>query len=149
MNIKQQIVNQLTTAIKAKNQPLVMSIRNILTKITNAEKNNSNNELTDEELINLFIKLDKEINKSITAYKEGNRLDLLEKEELELSIILEFLPKKLSEEEIKDIIHNYAEDLLIDDSKALNNMIVKHFNMHYKGQFDNKELITLLNNFIK
>jgi uncharacterized protein YqeY len=30
MNIKQQIVNQLTTAIKAKNQPLVMSVRNIL-----------------------------------------------------------------------------------------------------------------------
>jgi len=108
MNIKQQIVNQLTTAIKAKNQPLVMSVRNILTKITNAEKNNSNNELTDEELINLFIKLDKEINKSITAYREGNRLDLLEKEELELSIISEFLPKKLSQEEMIQIIDDIS-----------------------------------------
>lgn len=145
MNIKQNITSQLTNAIKAKNQPLVMSIRNILTKITNAEKNNSNIELTDDEMVNLFIKLDKEINKSITAYKEGNRLDLLEKEELELSIISEFLPKKLTEEEIKNIIHDYAEDLLIEDVKILNNMIVKHFNMHYKGKFDNKELIALLN----
>jgi uncharacterized protein YqeY len=121
------------------------------TKITNAEKNNSNNELTDEELINLFIKLDKEINKSITAYKEGNRLDLLEKEELELSIISEFLPKKLSQEEMIQIIDDISLEFQdncseSEDIKTLNNLIIKKFNIYYKGQFDNKELIALLNN---
>jgi hypothetical protein len=66
-------------------------------------------ELNDSQVIQVIQKEAKQRKESIDEFTKGNRQDLVAKEELELSIISEYLPKELTEEEltqiIKDVIH--------------------------------------------
>jgi uncharacterized protein YqeY len=53
----------------------------------------------------------KQRRESIRMYREGNRLELAEKEELELAILLEFLPAQLSPEEIDALVSQIIRDI--------------------------------------
>lgn len=119
------------------------AIRNILTRLTVAEKNNSNNELSDEQVINLFISLEKELNKNIPLYIESGRNDLADKDKLELNIISEFLPKKLTESELISIIETIKNNNP-DYNKPIIGLVMKELNSNYKGQFDQKLVSTLI-----
>ena len=61
-------------------------------------------ELTDEEAIKLLQGEAKKRKESIAAYSRGGRQDLADKEQYELLIIEEYLPKQLTDEELKAII---------------------------------------------
>jgi uncharacterized protein len=71
--------------------------------ITNREID-SRTELDDHAVIDVISTLAKQRRESIRMYREGNRLELAEKEELELSVLLEFLPTQLSPDEIDSLI---------------------------------------------
>jgi uncharacterized protein YqeY len=142
MLIKNKLNDLKTDYIRNRDNRL-NSIRNILTRITVAEKNNSNNELSDEDIIKLFISLEKELNKNIGLYQESNRQDLADKDLLELEIILGFLPKKLTESQLKSIIDTIKLNNS-DDTKPLIGIVMKELNSKYKGQFDQKLVTNLI-----
>lgn len=54
----------------------------------------------DEDILGILNKMIKQRQQSITAYEEGGRLELAEREQSEIDIIREFLPKQMSDEEI-------------------------------------------------
>ena len=70
----------------------------------------SKSELTDDMCINILQKMAKQINDSITQFKNGGRLDLVESEQNELNVIQSFLPRQLSSIEMKDIISKIIND---------------------------------------
>jgi uncharacterized protein YqeY len=142
MLIKNKLNDLKTDYIRNRDNRL-NSIRNILTRITVAEKNNSDNELSDEDIIKLFISLEKELNKNIGLYQESNRQDLADKDLLELEIISGFLPKKLTEPELKSIIDTIKLNNS-DDTKPLIGIVMKELNSKYKGQFDQKLVTNLI-----
>jgi uncharacterized protein YqeY len=142
MLIKNKLNDLKTDYIRNRDNRL-NSIRNILTRITVAEKNNSDNELSDEDIIKLFISLEKELNKNIGLYQESNRQDLADKDLLELEIISGFLPKKLTESELKSIIDTIKLNNS-DDAKPLIGIVMKELNSKYKGQFDQKLVTNLI-----
>ncbi len=61
-------------------------------------------ELDDDRVLAVLDKLVKQRNESIQQYREGGRNDLADQEEAEVAILQEFLPKGLSEDEIKTLI---------------------------------------------
>ena len=69
-------------------------------KISSKAKDSS---LKDQDVISILKKMNKQRNDSCIAYKKAGRDDLLKKEEDEISIINNFLPKQMSEEESKKI----------------------------------------------
>jgi uncharacterized protein YqeY len=142
MLIKNKLNDLKTDYIRNRDNRL-NSIRNILTRITVAEKNNSDNELSDEDIIKLFISLEKELNKNIGLYQESNRQDLADKDLLELEIISGFLPKKLTESELISII-NTVKSNNPDYNKPIIGLVMKELNSNYKGQFDQKLVSTLI-----
>lgn len=77
-------------------------MRSIKTAFTNFEKEGK--ELTDVDEINLMNKMVSQRKDSIEQYKQGGRQDLAEKEEKELTIINEYLPKEPTEEEIIKLV---------------------------------------------
>lgn len=76
-------------------------------------------ELSDEEIIKILLNAKKQRLDSIEAYKKANRDDLVQKEEGELEIILQYLPKQLSDEELKAKIEEIIESLNANGIKDL------------------------------
>lgn len=64
----------------------------------------------DAEVLAILGKMTKQRNESARAYEEGGRLDLAERELAEITIIEEFLPKQLTEEEIRSAVKSAVSD---------------------------------------
>ena len=113
-----KIKNSLKIAMKNSKKGQVLAIRNILEKIKKVEVD-SQKELNENEIIKIISKYAKQLRDSITQFKAGNRLDLVEKEQQELKIIEEFLPQQLSKEEIDNIAKNVINEL---NAKTMSDM---------------------------
>ncbi len=103
MNIRDQIQAEVITCLKNRDQKRLDTFRFLLAQIKYKEID-VKRELTDEEAIKLLQGEAKKRRESITVYRQGGRQDLADKEQYELSVIEEFLPKQLTDEEIKMII---------------------------------------------
>jgi hypothetical protein len=78
--------------------------RTKLSKSEPLEKLDSLSQLTEEEVLEVVSSEAKKRRESITEFTKGNRQDLVNKEKEELEILGEYLPKQLSEEEIRDFV---------------------------------------------
>lgn len=103
-NITQQLQNDLLTALKQKQGEKATTIRGLISALKNKQIELNKDLLDQQEVLAVIEKQAKQRKDSIEAYKAGNRDDLVKKEEQELQIIEEYLPKKLSEQETKELI---------------------------------------------
>jgi hypothetical protein len=103
MNLNEQLIEAMKTAMKARESLRLNAIRLIRTAIKNREID-ERRALDDQEVIGVLSTLVKQRKESAQVYREGGRPELAEKEEQELAIIQEFLPTQLGEEEIRAII---------------------------------------------
>lgn len=103
MLLKEKINSDLKEALKAGNAEKRDTLRFIVSAIKNAEIEKIKKEegLNDEEVIEVVSRQIKQRKDSVEQYKKGNRPDLAEKENKEIEILLKYLPKQLSEEEIR------------------------------------------------
>ncbi len=109
MKLLEVLNEDLKNALKEKNEIKISTIRQIKTCITNAEIKKGKT-LTEEEIGEIIFSLVKSHNESIESFKTGNRPDLVEKEEKELSILKAYLPEQLSEEELKKMINETIKE---------------------------------------
>lgn len=102
MSLKEQIDADIKKAMLAKNQAELMALRAIKSQILLAEtEKGSKVELTAEIEMKLLAKASKQRKESADVFGQQGRKDLEEKELLELSVIERYMPKQLSEEEVK------------------------------------------------
>ncbi len=101
MNLKEKINQDLKEAMKSGDKERLNTIRSIRALILEFEKSGSGKEISESDELNMLNSAAKKRKESIEQFKNAGRLDLAEKEEKELKIILEYLPKQLSEEEIE------------------------------------------------
>ena len=129
-----KIKGSLKVAMKSSKRDQVLAIRNILEKIKKVEVDNQK-KLNENEIIKIISKYAKQLRDSITQFKAGNRLDLVEKEQQELKIVEEFLPQQLSKEEIDDIAKNVINEL---NAKTMSEMgmVMKKIMENTKGAAD-------------
>ncbi len=95
----EDIANDLKEAMKLKDKPKILGLRNLLGKLKE-QQINKGAELDDKESIKILTSAAKQLKDSIEQYKNANRLDLLEKEKYELSLVENYLPEPISENEI-------------------------------------------------
>ena len=106
MSLQNKIETKLSEALKAQDKKTYSTLRLIVAGIKDtiiAKKIKDKNVLPDNDLITLLKKMVKQRNDSCEAYKKAGRKELLENEMSEISIINEFLPKQLGDEETKKI----------------------------------------------
>ena len=105
--IKQKIFADLISALKNHDQEKLSFLRYILAQIKNKEIDKipsdpkGKSDLTDEEVVAVLRKITKELNESTEAYKKGNRQDLVKENQKQLEILSVYLPKELSDEDLK------------------------------------------------
>ena len=100
-----QITNDFKQAQKERNEVKISTLRMLLTAIRNEEiAKKKRGKLSDEEIQEVIIQEVKRHKDSIESYKIGRREDLVKKEEAELSILKQYLPKPLSTDELNRIV---------------------------------------------
>ena len=102
------IKDQLKKAMIAKDKNRVDSLRNILSKLK-TEEINKKRPLSDEESLNVLHSIAKQLKESIKQFADGNRHDLVAKEEAELNILIKFLPEPIAIDELKKIINDVID----------------------------------------
>jgi len=102
MNLEQKIMTELKTAMLAKDEKSLRSLRAIKAAILLAKTaEGGGGELKEEDEIKLLQKLVKQRKDSLEIFRQQNRVDLAQKEEEEIEIIEKFLPQQLSTDELK------------------------------------------------
>lgn len=102
MNLEQKIMAELKKAMLAKDEKTVRSLRAVKAAIIVAKTSaGSSGEINEAEEVKILHKLVKQRKDSLEIFQQQNRQDLAGKEMEEISVIEQFLPKQLSEEELK------------------------------------------------
>ncbi len=92
-------------AMKAKDKARLGTIRLALSAIKQREVDEKIT-LTDDDIVAVLTKMVKQRRDSVSQYEAANRLDLAEVEQAEITILEEFMPQPLSEDEVAALIDN-------------------------------------------
>ena len=112
MSLKQQIDNDIKTAMLARNKDELMALRAVKSMILLAETEKSGTgELNTEIESKLLMKAAKQRKESADIFQKEGREDLAKTELLELEVISRYLPKQLSEVEIQAEVKKIIEQV--------------------------------------
>ena len=103
MSLKEQIIADMTAAMKAQDAPRTSTLRMLKAAITNREKEGGG-EISDEDMQKLLRTQVKQRRDSVEQYLKGGRQDLADKEQAEIAIIEAYLPQAASQEEIDQAV---------------------------------------------
>ena len=102
MNLEQQIMAEMKEAMKSKNEAALRGLRAIKAEIIKAKTEpGAGGEINAEKEISMLQKMMKQRKDSLDIYQQQNRTDLAQKEQEEMAIIEKFLPKQMSEDELR------------------------------------------------
>ncbi|MBC7996229.1 MAG: GatB/YqeY domain-containing protein [Rhizobacter sp.] len=99
MSLKDQITEDMKTAMRAKDSARLLTIRGLLAALKQKEVD-ERVVLTDTDVIAIVDKLVKQRKDSITQFTAGGRTDLVDKEAAELQVLKGYLPQRLSADEV-------------------------------------------------
>jgi uncharacterized protein YqeY len=99
MSLKDQITDDMKTAMRAKDSERLQTIRLILADIKRKEVD-ERIELNDTQVLAVVEKMIKQRKDSITQFESGGRQDLADKEKAELVVLAAYMPAGLSDEEV-------------------------------------------------
>ena len=101
-DLKKKLNDDLKQAMKDGDTQKRSVLRMLLSSVHNAEISKQA-ALDNSDVLGIIAKEIKQHNESIEAFKQGNRSDLVEKEEAELAILQTYLPQPMSREEIVEV----------------------------------------------
>jgi len=110
MGLKEKLMEDMKAALKARDRERLSVIRMLQSLIKNAEIE-KRGELTDEEIVSLLMKYAKQRRESIELYEKGGRQDLVEREKRELQIVESYLPRQMSEDEVRELVRKVIEEV--------------------------------------
>ena len=109
MPLVDEIQKEMYKAMKEKEKERINALRNIIGKLK-YRYIDKGDKLTEQEEIKVIQSLAKQRRESIELYKQGGRNDLVETETKELSIIEEYLPQAMSEEEVRRLVRETVKE---------------------------------------
>ena len=136
--LKQQLREDLKQAMKSGDTGKRSALRLLMAAISNAEIARRG-ALTDGDILGVIAKEVKQRQESIEAFKQGNRQDLVDKEEGELALLQAYLPQQMTHDEIVDaaraVIQEVGAQGLADKGKVMPKIIAQ-----LKGKADGREI---------
>ena len=112
MNLEQKVMAELKTAMLAKDEKSLRSLRAIKAAIILSKTaEGAGGELKPEDEIKLLQKLVKQRKDSLDIYQKQHREDLAKKEQEEIEIIEKFLPRQMDTEELKSMLVALIKEL--------------------------------------
>lgn len=111
MSLEEKVMAQMKDAMKAKNEPVLRSLRAIKAEIIKAKTEpGASKELDESVEMKMLQKMMKQRKDSLEIFEQQNRPDLAQKEKEEMEVIEQFLPKQMSEAEITEVLKKLIAD---------------------------------------
>ncbi|MEP7251170.1 MAG: GatB/YqeY domain-containing protein [Ginsengibacter sp.] len=111
MSLEEKVMTDLKTAMFAKDEKSLRSLRAIKAAIINTKTAEGfKGEIKEDDEIRLLQKLVKQRKDSLEIYEKQNREDLASKEREEIEVIEKFLPKQLSGDELKSAVKKIVDE---------------------------------------
>jgi uncharacterized protein YqeY len=146
-SLKDKLNNDLRQALKSGDTTKRNVIRLVLAAVNNAEIAKQA-KLTDGDILGVFQKEVRQRQESITAFKQGNRPDLVAIEEAEMAVLQTYLPQQASHDEIlvaaKRIIEETGARGPADKGKVMPKLIAE-----FKGKADGRDINAVVSELLK
>lgn len=137
--IREKIAQTLKEAMKAKDESRTTTIRMVNAAIKQKDidvaRARGDQQIGEDEVLNLLQSLIKSRRESIVLYEQGGRQDLVDKENAEIAVIEQFLPKQMSEGETRAAIQEIVASLGASSVKDMGKVMVA-LKSKYAGQLD-------------
>jgi len=117
MGLREQFTDQLKASMKAGDAPRTSTLRMIMAKLKDvdiAARPKGIDKVPDDEVLSALRGMVKSRRESVDMYKQGNRPDLVAKEEAEIAVIEAFLPQQMTE----DAITQAVADAIVETGAA-------------------------------
>jgi uncharacterized protein YqeY len=142
MALYSKITDDMKTAMKAGDQPRVDALRFGLAGLNSFQKEKQAKEpgstITDDEVVSVLQKDVKRRKESIELFKQGNREDLVTKEEADLAVIAAYIPKELTHEEVEKMVDDAIAALVAAGGAKDFNSVMRETMKVAKGRADGK-----------
>ncbi len=142
MALREQIDVDLKEAMKAKAQARLDAIRMIKNEVRKKEIDDKIT-LNEEQMIGVLTRLAKQRQDSIDQYKAGGRQDLVDKESAELQLIQAYLPKQMTEDEVRALVAAAVAETGATSGKDMGKVMAA-VTPRTKGRADGKLVSTLV-----
>lgn len=147
MNLKEKINNDLKEAMKSGDKTRLSVVRSIRALILEFEKSGAAKELTAEYELKMLTTASKKRKDSIEQFRNAGRIELADQEEAELKILMDYLPKQMTEEEVKLEVVRIASEIGAkskEDFPRLMPLVMKEL----KGKADGKIVKSIVENLL-
>ena len=123
MSLEQRITDEMKASMKSGDKVRLDTVRSIRAAILEFNTSGAGRALTEEDEVKLVQKLAKKRKDAIEIYKTHGRTEAADKEQQELTILEEFLPKQLEESEIRSIVEQVIADTSASSAKDFGKVI--------------------------
>ena len=136
--LRDDINNAVKEAMKAKDERKLGTLRMVNSTIKNADieaRGQGKPPLADAELLSVLQKMIKQRQEAVELYDKGGRAELAAQEREEIAIISAYLPKQMSEDEVKAAISSAIADTNATGIKDMGK-VIGVLKAKYAGQMD-------------
>jgi len=132
--LKERLVDDMKSAMRAKEKDRLMTVRTILAAIKQQEVD-TREDVDEAGVLAILDKQSKQRRESIAQFSKAGRDDLVAQEELELGFIQEYLPEPLSDDEVQSLIKEAMDATGADSMKDMGK-VMAHIKPKAQGRAD-------------
>jgi uncharacterized protein YqeY len=136
--LRDAINNAVKEAMKAREERKLSTLRMMNSTIKNADidaRGNGKPPLSDDDLLGVFQKMIKQRQESVELYEKGGRAELAAQERDEIAVIQAYLPKQMSDDDVKAAIAAVVKETGAASMKDMGK-VVAQLKAKYAGQMD-------------
>lgn len=137
MTLREKLQNDWVLALKEKDKMKASTISMVKAALILEDKNGSGKELDDNDVISVIARELKKRRESLVEFEKASREDLITQTNEEIRILLSYLPKQLTEEEIRDLVNDKINELEVTGIKNMGKVMAAITPM-VKGKADTK-----------
>ena len=147
MSLKEQIVSDVKTAMKAGDKERVSTLRLVHSAIKNREIEVRPVELTEGDVLSVLKRLSKQRKDSIEQFQKAGRDDLVQIEQKELQVLEEYLPQQMSEDQVKALVEEAVKEVGASSMKDMGK-VMQAVTAKAQGSADNKLVSQLVKSLL-
>lgn len=143
MGLREQILEDVKSAMKNKEADRLAAVRFLQSAIKYREIELRPNAITDQDILGVIKKLVKQRKDSIAEFEKAGRQELVDKEKFELSVLETYLPQQMSAEQVTQIVEDVMKSMGANSIKQMG-AVIKEVMAKTAGQADGKMISDLV-----
>ncbi|MHA3705017.1 GatB/YqeY domain-containing protein [Jatrophihabitans sp. YIM 134969] len=140
MSTKETLQSDLNTAMKARDEVTLATLRMALTAVTTEEVAGSEHrELSDDDVLTVLTREAKKRREAAEAFDAAGRTELAERERAEGEVLARYLPQQLTDEEIATLVRQAVTETGADSPRQMG-LVMKALQSEVRGRADGKKV---------